>query len=562
MHLAVLNSFGLLVQKLDRVSLLDTGLFVFFTGFISYQCFHHLEPRSKLPLVALLFVVPVLLSVPISYHVPWPSAAVLLAFLAYGSAVTSFTLFYRLSPFHPLAKYPGPAIAKTSKVWAAYLCAKGDIHRLYKSLHDRYGDVVRVGPNELSIRDSSLIHPILGQGGLPKGPRWEGREGPPMLIAQRDPILHMHQRKPWNRAFSSAALKEYEIVVAKRIRQLVGCLDDIIQRSDQKANTVMDINRWLKYFTTDFMGDMAFGGGFEIMKAGRDIDGIWTLFESGVCISGVTSHIPYVGPILTAIARQRSSLVRLRAFGKERVLERLRMGANRKDLFYYLSGEELPESERPSPADIAQDGLLAIIAGSDTTSSALTAVLYYLLCNPAAYERLQAEVDGAFPDGEEPLDVMKLSQMEWLNGCINETLRLQPPVLGGSQRRVDKGKGAKVLGNLIIPEETQLCLHTYSIHRDPRNFHTPEAFLPERWLNTAPAGEHNTAAFFPFSYGPTICAGKNLALMEMRMVTCWVLRRFQFSKAPGVIYEEWEGRILDWFIVHQDPLLVGVSHRE
>ncbi len=114
-----------------------------------------------------------------------------------------------------------------------------------------------------------------------------------------------------------------------------------------------------------------------------------------------------------------------------------------------------------------------------------------------------------------------------------------------------------------IPEETQLVLHTYSIHRDPRNFHTPEAFLPERWFSTgAPVGEHNTAAFFPFSYGPTICAGKNLALMEMRMLLCWVLRRFRFSKAPGVTHKEWERRILDWFIVHQDPLLVSVSLRE
>ena len=154
----------------------------------AYQCFHHLEPRSRLPLLLLLVVVPALLSIPISNHTPSPSAAFLLAFVTYGSAVTSFTLIYRLSPFHPLAKYPGPAIAKTSKLWAAYLSAKGDIHRTFKSLHDRYGDVVRVGrshstpsmssrsasfvgPNELSIRDSSLIHPVLGQGGLPKGPR-------------------------------------------------------------------------------------------------------------------------------------------------------------------------------------------------------------------------------------------------------------------------------------------------------------------------------------------------------------------------------------------------------
>ena len=68
--------------------------------------------------------------------------------MTYGGAVISFTLIYRLSPFHPLAKYPGPAIAKTSKLWAAYLCAKGDLTRHCKCLHDRYGDVVRLGKRQ------------------------------------------------------------------------------------------------------------------------------------------------------------------------------------------------------------------------------------------------------------------------------------------------------------------------------------------------------------------------------------------------------------------------------
>ena len=82
------------------------------------------------------------------------------------------------------------------------------------------------------------------------------------------------------------------------------------------------------------------------------------------------------------------------------------------------SGEEFLESERPSHDEVAQNGQLAIVAGSDTTSSILTAALYYLLHNPAAYKHLQAEVDAAFPSGEEPLDVTKLGQMEWLNGCM------------------------------------------------------------------------------------------------------------------------------------------------
>ena len=115
----------------------------------------------------------------------------------------------------------------------------------------------------------------------------------------------------------------------------------------------------------------------------------------------------------------------------------------------------------------------------------------------------------------------------------------------------------------VIPEWTQISLHTYSIHRDARYFHAPDAFLPERWSSKgAPAGVHNTGAFFPFSYGPAMCAGKNLALMEMRMVLCWILRHFSFSKAPGVDYGEWEASIQDWFVVHQEPLLVSVSLRE
>ena len=123
----------------------------------------------------------------------------------------------------------------------------------------------------------------------------------------------------------------------------------------------------------DFMGDMAFvpqyfsdgadvhsvclrfGGGFELMKAGRDVDGVWTLIESAVmyvltcqCTSlrsvtfpsttASTSHIPWIVPIVTSIARMRrnSNFKRAQDFFVERTLQRLQMGANRKDLFYYL----------------------------------------------------------------------------------------------------------------------------------------------------------------------------------------------------------------------------------
>ncbi|KAI9447574.1 high nitrogen upregulated cytochrome P450 monooxygenase 2 [Lactarius indigo] len=561
------GAFVPLAQTLQRqnLSVSGIGVVVLASSFVSPpsvtpELQHPHQPRSKPPLVALLVVLPVLLSLPISYHLRWPIASLPLAFVTYGTCLVSFTLIYRLSPLHPLAKYPGPIIAKSSKWWAAYVSGKGDLHRYYKSLHDHYGDVVRVGPNELSVRDPSLIPAVLGQGGLPKGPYWDNRPG--SVASQRDPLKHLHQRKPWNRAFSSTAVKEYEEMAAKRTRQLLGYLEDVVHQSGGNKGVVLDMAAWFNYFSVDFMGDMAFGGGFELMKAGGDKDGLRALFQPFFRIRAIMGHISYILPLLLAITGRKGSVHRVHTFSRERVVKRLQMGPNRKDLFYHLSGEAMPEDERPSLIDVAKDGSLAIVAGADTTSGAFTATLYYLLCNPAAYDRLQAEIDAAFPTGEEPLDVTKLSQMEWLNGCINEGLRLQPPIPSGSQRSVNKGAGKKVLGKWVIPEGTQVTLHTYSIQRDSRYFHSPEMFLPERWFSTdSPVGEHNPAAFFPFSYGPANCAGKNLALMEMRMVLCWVLRRFRFSQAPGFRYEEWEGKIQDWFVARQQPLLAIITIR-
>jgi len=124
----------------------------------------------------------------------------------YTSLILS-VVFYRLSPFHPLARYPGPALAKVSNLWfvrinkstlkcsmliihlfKARLGWQGKQHVHYRDLHKKYGDVVRVGtssftlgietclspdttpgPNEIMLSDVSVIAPLLGPGGWGKG---------------------------------------------------------------------------------------------------------------------------------------------------------------------------------------------------------------------------------------------------------------------------------------------------------------------------------------------------------------------------------------------------------
>ncbi|KAI0265873.1 cytochrome P450, partial [Gloeopeniophorella convolvens] len=527
-----------------------------------YLCFKRYEPSAKAPLFLLLLLVPSALVYAFAFS-PLPgSLVVAVTFALYYGLILLYAAVYRLSPWHPLAQYPGPYLARLSKLWLAVVAAGGRQHIHYRMLHERYGDIVRVGPNELSVRDASAISSILGPGGPEKGPYWDGRIDGESLVVLRNHAEHARARKPWDRAFSSKALKEYDVIIARRVRQLAEHLENMIdqQRSLGKAFCTVDMSSWLSFFATDFMGDMAFGGGFELMADRGDKENVWTTIIQGVTAIGVLAHISWFFPMINSIA---PGIKVLSDFGNKQVDRRLKMDASRRDLFYYLSGEDAPEEERPPPDKVAQQGVLAIVAGSDTTSTAASAILYYLVQNPAAYERLQNEIDAAFPSAGEPLDVSKLKGLEWLNACINETLRIQPPIPSGNYRFVFPGNGPRRFGTHVIPEQTQFAIHTYSVQRDSRNFYAPDDFLPQRWLATdKPAGAHNPNAFIPFSYGPYACVGKSLAMMEIRMLTCWLVLHFHFSVVPGTDVTAWEEGLKDRFVLFRDPLMLNVSLRK
>lgn len=65
----------------------------------------------------------------------------------------------------------------------------------------------------------------------------------------------------------------------------------------------------------------------------------------------------------------------------------------------------------------------------------------------------------------------------------------------------------------------------------------------------------------PFSYGPTVCVGKNLALLEMRMVACWLLSKFMLRPAKGTELQDFEDSIEDYFVVKKGPLWVEIQAR-
>lgn len=127
-----------------------------------------------------------------------------------------------------------------------------------------------------------------------------------------------------------------------------------------------------------------------------------------------------------------------------------------------------------------------------------------------------------------------------------------------------------------IPENTSASIPFYSLHRDPRNFSPfPDTFLPERWL---PADKqiklepaifkdqskvvHNSDAWIPFSTGPRNCVGKNLAWMEMRMLVCLVMQKYEMRFEEGYVPKQWKDDMQDYFVMMKGRLPVVLTPRK
>ncbi|EKM51985.1 uncharacterized protein PHACADRAFT_212598 [Phanerochaete carnosa HHB-10118-sp] len=541
----------------------DAMLITVFCGLGAHIIFKIWEPMQFRLVSVLLIISPLLLSTLLIPHYGVVSS-ILHTFSIYLTTLATSIIVYRLSPWHPLAKYPGPILAKITKLHHALIVHTGKQHLHIKSLHEQYGDVVRIGPNEVSIRDVSCIQPLMGAQGLPKGPGWNARgllRPIPTLVGIRDPAEHARRRRPWNRAFNTNGIKEFMPAVQSRVHQLV-------ERLGEREGQSIDLAEWFSFFTYDFMGDMIFGGWTEMMRDGGDVKGLWHCVRDGLRAGSIPEHVPWIAYYAKKVSSVVRKALELSYMGDSRAQQRYQQGSTSKDLFYYLSNEDGSEKVSPSPAVVTSDGVLALVAGSDTTSSVLSNLFYCLLRNPVSYKRLQEEVDKFYPPGENSLDPRHINDMPFLEAVINEAMRLYPVIPSGSQRSPEKGKGGKAVGQYYIPEGSQARIHFWSVFRDPRNFSHPDTFWPDRWLIIEGLQEspekitHNANAFIPFSFGPANCVGKNIALQEMRVAVTHLMQKLTVRFADDFNLDEWDSQIEDQTVMQLGKLKVVVERRD
>jgi len=471
------------------------------------------------------------------------------ALFIYISAV----VVYRLT-LHPLARYPGPFLAKITDIYLAYYAYKGSRHLAFHRAHELYGPYVRLGPNLLSVNTATGLKTIYGfRANVRKASFYEAFPSTPKAVSVHssiDKMQHARKRRVMSHAFSDAAIKSLEKYILANVR--VAC--DLLGRkatndnySDKRVDDKgwsdqWNAAHWCEWLVFDIMGDLVFGKAFGMLESPVNRFATELVGNAAhrhlICGTHLTIHNWHLDKLFfRKIAGQRAQYMQ---YSKGQAMERTKLGldVDRKDFFYHLLNAKDPETGKGFSMDeLWGESNLLIIAGSDTTSTALAGTFFYLAHNPKAMHKLCEEIRSAFSDVEEIVTGPKLSGCSFLRACIDETMRMTPPVAGALPRQVLSG-GMDIDGH-HVPAGVDVGVPIYAIHHNPNCFPQPFDYLPERWLSDPSANPlHNRladaqAAFNPFSIGPRGCIGKGLAYVELTVTIARVLYSFDLRLAPG-----------------------------
>ncbi|TGO14403.1 hypothetical protein BTUL_0053g00020 [Botrytis tulipae] len=448
----------------------------------------------------------------INYSTNLVSAATEIVIItALSGLVILLTISYVIyqTKFHPLARYPGPLLAKFSSIYAAYHTICGTMHTNLYDLHQKHGEFVRFGPDHISINSASALEQIYNHKANVQKSSWYRVFYGLSIFNIVDKEVHARKKRVMTQAFSDQAVRTMEPHISSAIRDWctgLGARDDLSSSSTSASHSKelrpgdwsspKDMAHWAAYMIFDSLGEICFGKTFN-----------------------------------TSLSHENRFFLDL-------------MAADRRDIVYYLQQARDPDTgEGYSEAELMSETTLLLGAGSNTANSALTSIFYFLSQHPFIREKLTTIIHSTFPDVESISHGPALNSMVYLRACIDESMRLCPPVPMPLPREVIPG-GLRVNGHQF-QVGTIVGVPTYSLHHSAQHFDQPYVDDPTRWLIKGSKGiDENDGrtqeevskareAFAPFSLGPRECIGRSVASYELQVGVARVLWLYNMRIAAG-----------------------------
>lgn len=465
-----------------------------------------------------------------------------------------------LEPLHfsPLAQIPGPKLYAFTKWRLAFDEWQGKRTQAIHQLHQRYGPVVRIGPNEVHFNSPSAMRTIYGPGsGFGRTDFYRmfdvyGKQnvftfGPSHLHAERKKLLaHFYSKSNTIRG-----------PVAEEVERKVQDYLKVIESTLKQGNEIFASLHW---YSLDNITNFLYGpdlGGTSAMKGNlehqRMLDDVldpsrrrlswclvhfaaitkWLYTRTGVLEGIFSPFLPMKKPATYTRIRAHA-LKAMEDFSAATKAGKVPKASQNSVIGRLWAHHESRKSGGLSDLDIAAECSDHFLAGIDTTSDTLMFLVWALsLPQNRKYQGKLIEEARSVPKSELNEDanpkVETMDKLPYFDAIVKETLRLYAPLPASEPREPPQDTE---IDGYFIPARTVVSMQPYSLHRNSDIFPDPLRWDPDRWLGDSEQVKRMNKWWWAFSSGGRMCIGMHLALAEMALVPA-IYRRFSTRIQPG-----------------------------
>lgn len=336
------------------------------------------------------------------------------------------------------------------------------------------------------------------------------------LITREEP-LHRERRRVLQPAFHREQIAHYAEIMSAETARFAG---------EWANNETIDVREEMRRLTLAIAGNALFG-----------TDCSASAHQVSAVLQRVSGKVRWLAPMMILLEplflayRRRFPKAPSVLFRHERaqleaiispILEQ-RRGQGGKDILSLILNARNEEDAPLSDDEVRNEIVTFMLAGHETTATALTWTLYLLAQNPPVAERLYRELDSALDD--KPATLEDVPRLPYTTAVFQEGMRLYPPALAFARRTIQPVQ----LGGYVVPRGASVFVSPYITHRNPRYFVDPEEFNPDRWLSEQPA----KFAYFPFGGGAKMCIGESFARLEGVLALTNLGRKWAISCLNG-----------------------------
>ncbi|KAI3394417.1 hypothetical protein diail_2829 [Diaporthe ilicicola] len=351
--------------------------------------------------------------------------------------------------FHPLRTFPGPLTWRAFRLPFVIKAIQGRLAFEMLSVHERYGPVVRIAPNELAFAHPSAWRDIMG--GKQDFAKWDeyykvqDRQATNIMFAPA--AEHARMRRAAGIGFSDRVLREMEPLVQASIGLLIRRLRD--QCNSPEVDGKIDMSKWYNFTTFDLIGNLVMGESYHCLENADYHPWVRPIYQV-THISAIMSslgHYPWLKSTLLRLFRPIISrkILDHQAYARAKLTKRMKV--NRTDLVQAML--DIDTNNHKEMDKLVMNASVFIVAGSETTATVLSGVTFLLLSQPDKLARLTDEVRNSF-ESEDDITMAKASQLDYMLACLEETMQLYPPVPIGMPRIVPKS--GRIISGSYMPE--------------------------------------------------------------------------------------------------------------